>query len=273
MDKTCCFVLQYNTRTWCYNSDVVPLGSRMDGLEKTVATLVKSIEDLKTSHAKEVPTVVVEPPQPTFATVAATGTMNDNNVNANSGATQPRSNSQTRERVQRQRIHSNKRKNEEEVEKEEEKEKEFEYPKRRQRKVNYGKSNVNVAGGEAAPYDVYIGNTNPASTEEIIKKVLEKCLDTIPADQKPLEPFEILSISCMTKARDDGYPLRTKSWKVTVPNRLREYMMKDEAYPCGWSHRRFFPKRNNNAVPDVNPSAKKVHLDPSASGAGSPTSA
>ena len=60
-----------------------------------------------------------------------------------------------------------------------------------------------------------------------------------------------------------------------VPNRHREYIMdEDEAYPCGWSHRRFFPaKRNTLAVPDVDPSAKKVHLDPSASGAGSPTSA
>ena len=80
-------------------------------------------------------------------------------------------------------------------------------------------------------------------------------------------------MECITKPRDDGYPLRTKSWKVTVPNRLREYMMKDEAYPCGWSHRRFFQKRNIPAVPDVDPSAKKVHLDPTASGAGPSASA
>ena len=49
--------------------------------------------------------------------------------------------------------------------------------------------------------------------------------------------------------------------------------MKDEAYPCGWSHRRFFQKRNIPAVPDVDPSAKKVHLDPTASGAGPSASA
>ena len=74
----------------------------------------------------------------------------------------------------------------------------------------------------------------------------------------------------MTKPRDDGYPLRTKGWKVTVPNRLREYMMKDEAYPCGWSHRRFFPKRNQPKVPDIDPTAnggaKKIHLDTAAAG-------
>ena len=51
----------------------------------------------------------------------------------------------------------------------------FQYQGRRQpRKVNYGKSNVNIAGGEAAPYEVFIGNTNPGSTEEIIKEILEK---------------------------------------------------------------------------------------------------
>ena len=121
---------------------------------------------------------------------------------------------------------------------------------------------------------MFIGNTNPASTEDIVKKVLAKCLDNIPAEHKPDEPFEVLKVTCMTKPRDDGYPLRTKSWKVTVPNRLREYMMKDEAYPCGWSHRRFFPpKRSAPAVPDVDPTAKKVHLDPSATGSGSLTPA
>ena len=81
-------------------------------------------------------------------------------------------------------------------------------------------------------------------------------------------------MTCVTKPRQDGYPLRTKAWKVTVPNRLREYMLKDEAYPCGWSHRRFFPKRNVPVIPDVDPTvsgaAKKVHLDQSAMEVSSP---
>ena len=42
----------------------------------------------------------------------------------------------------------------------------FQYPRRNPRKINYGKSTITVAGGEAAPYEVFIGNTNPASTED-----------------------------------------------------------------------------------------------------------
>ena len=36
----------------------------------------------------------------------------------------------------------------------------YQYPgRRRPRKVNYGKCQVDIAGGEAAPYEVFIGNT------------------------------------------------------------------------------------------------------------------
>ena len=45
---------------------------------------------------------------------------------------------------------------------------------RKQRPVQHGTAQVNVAGGEAAPYDVVIGNTNPGSTQEIISEVLKK---------------------------------------------------------------------------------------------------
>ena len=59
------------------NKDVVPLGSRLDGLEKTVASLVKSIEDLKNNQAKEVPNIVVDQEvQPSFSAVAATAASN-----------------------------------------------------------------------------------------------------------------------------------------------------------------------------------------------------
>ena len=37
-------------------------------------------------------------------------------------------------------------------------------------------------------------------------------------------------------------------------------MMKDEAYPYGWSHRRFFPKKNDRSVPPVDPAPKKLHI-------------
>ena len=37
----------------------------------------------------------------------------------------------------------------------------------RRRPVQYGTSQVKVAGGEAAPYDVFVGNTHPDTTEEL----------------------------------------------------------------------------------------------------------
>ena len=50
---------------------------------------------------------------------------------------------------------------------------------RKPRPVQYGTSAVNVVGGEAAPYEVFIGNTNPSSTEVIIKQVLQECAQTL----------------------------------------------------------------------------------------------
>ena len=132
---------------------------------------------------------------------------------------------------------------------------------RKPRKVNYGKSEITVAGGEAAPYEVFIGNTNPASTEEIIKEVLIKCSESVPAEVKLAEPLQILEVTCMTKPSSDGTPLRTKCWKVVVPNKFREHMLRDESFPCGWSHRRFFPKKSTRpGVPPLDPLQKRPNL-------------
>ena len=49
----------------------------MDGLEKTVASLIKNIEDLKNNQAKEVPNIVIDQEvQPSFSVVAATAASN-----------------------------------------------------------------------------------------------------------------------------------------------------------------------------------------------------
>ena len=108
------------------NRDIVPLGSRMDGLEKTVATLVKSIEDMKTRHVNEVPKVVVVPAEDTFASVVATGTAppanvnHDRNVNAKKGGGRNNAQSRSQDRSQRQRLPSVKRKNDDDEEETEE---------------------------------------------------------------------------------------------------------------------------------------------------------
>ena len=123
--------------------------------------------------------------------------------------------------------------------------------------MNYGKSNVDIPGGEAAPYEVFIGNTHPDSTEEKISEVLIKYSDMFNGDEKLASPLNILKVTCLSKPNSSGEPLRTKCWKVQVPNKFREHMIKDEAYPYGWSHRRFFPKRNEHNVPAVDPAPKR----------------
>ena len=87
----------------------------MDGLEKTVATLVKSIEDQKNMKAREIPEIVVEQPQPSFAEVAATAAKADANnrtVNTNARVEErAQGNTQRKEAIPRQRLPSVKRKN------------------------------------------------------------------------------------------------------------------------------------------------------------------
>ena len=61
-----------------------------------------------------------------------------------------------------------------------------------------------MTGGEAAPYDVFVGNTHPQSTVEIVKEVLKKVSESMPEEMKLNEPLEILEVECLTKPRTDG---------------------------------------------------------------------
>ena len=109
--------------------------------------------------------------------------------------------------------------------------------------VQYGTSNVKVAGGEAAPYDVFVGNTHPDTTDDIVKKVLVQVSEKMSEEMKLEEPLEILEVECLTKPRNDGSKIWTRNWRVRVSNRFRAHMLRPEAYPVGWSSRRYFPAR------------------------------
>ena len=110
--------------------------------------------------------------------------------------------------------------------------------RRRQRKMNYGTQKIEDAGAEAAPIDVFVGNTNPRATEEIIKRVLTKCAEKMPDKPK----LEILEVKLLTNPVRDPNP-RFKSWMVRVPHSFKTLMEDDAFYPDGWSHRKYFPKR------------------------------
>ena len=139
------------------------------------------------------------------------------------------------------------------------------------RPVQHGTAKVNVDGGEAAPYDVVVGNTNPGSTKEIIKNVLVQVSENIAEDLKLEEPLEILEVECLTKPRDDGRRVWTKTWRIQVPNKFREHMLRPEAFPAGWTSRKYFPPRAQRPpVPDLHPTGtqppgKKANLNGQAS--------
>ena len=103
--------------------------------------------------------------------------------------------------------------------------------KRRQpRKMTYGTNKVEVEGAEAAPVDVFVGNTNPRATEEIIRKVLIKCADNMPDKPK----LEILDVQLLTNPERDPNP-RTRSWVVRIAYKFKSLIENAGFYPSGWS--------------------------------------
>ena len=130
--------------------------------------------------------------------------------------------------------------------------------KRKPRPINYGKAKIDPAHSDeiVAPFEIFIANTHPESTAEIVKKVLIDCSS---ADKSRSKGLDILDIQCMTNLERFPYP-RTLCWKVIVPQRERDYMMKEESYPQGWAHRIFFPPRQ--AIPSlIPPAAKQSRMD------------
>ena len=47
-------------------------------------------------------------------------------------------------------------------------------------------------------------------------------------------------VKLLTKEEDP----RTKCWKVVIPYKFKDIMEKDDVYPTGWRHRKFFGSRN-----------------------------
>ena len=121
---------------------------------------------------------------------------------------------------------------------------------RKQRKVAYGSSKVNVEEeGSAAPVEFYVGNTTTRATKEIIASVLVKCA-------KGLEPstnFHVVEVEQLALHLVNP---RTKCWKVIVPYMYKQLMENDELYPTGWTHRKFFGPRKSKENP-----AKHARMD------------
>ena len=102
-------------------------------------------------------------------------------------------------------------------------------PRFQKRQAAAGASKVVVEDvGELQPsLQYYIGNTSGKATEDVIKKVLERCAAPLLESQDPLV---IESVHCLTK---DPEP-RTKCWRVVVPPRFKDTMENSMLYHEGW---------------------------------------
>lgn len=68
------------------------------------------------------------------------------------------------------------------------------------------------------PFEVFIANTDPESTEDIVKNILTESAD---ADKSRTNKHDILEVECMTNLEPFPHQ-RTLCWKVVVPHRERE---------------------------------------------------
>ena len=108
-------------------------------------------------------------------------------------------------------------------------------PRNQNRQAAAGASKVVVEDvGELQPsLQYYIGNTPGRATEEVIRKVLEKC--AVPLLEDSSSPLVIESVHCLTKDTDP----RTRCWRVVVPPKFKDIMENTMLYPEGWKFREF----------------------------------
>ena len=93
------------------------------------------------------------------------------------------------------------------------------------------------------PFEVVIGNTHPESTDEIIGEVLQEISREMPEDMKLDEDLQIMSIERLTPPASDEFEPWRLTWKVKVPAKFREHMMRPESIPDGWTTRKYYPPR------------------------------
>ena len=118
-------------------------------------------------------------------------------------------------------------------------------PRRRKPQIqgcSKAKLSANVAKA-IPPFEVVIGNTHPDCNEDIIAQALKEISKDMPDNMKLEEDLEIMSIDRLTPPASDDFEPWRLSWKVKVPAKFREHMLRPESIPDGWTTRRYFPRR------------------------------
>ena len=115
--------------------------------------------------------------------------------------------------------------------------------RRRPRQGVQGTSKVVIKEAAAiAPVEFHIGNTHVDSDADTVKRVLKLVASALPAEMALDGELEVEVVECLTKEKE-GYKPWCKNWRVRVPQKHKQHMMRPEALPEGWTSRRFFPAR------------------------------
>ena len=115
--------------------------------------------------------------------------------------------------------------------------------RRRPRQGVQGTSKVVIKEAAAiAPVEFHIGNTHVDSDADTVKRVLKLVASALPAEMALDGELEVEVVECLTKEKE-GYKPWCKNWRVRVPQKHKQHMMRPEALPEGWTSRRFYPAR------------------------------
>jgi hypothetical protein len=102
---------------------------------------------------------------------------------------------------------------------------------RTQAKAETGTGSLEGYDHLAAPVVVWIGDTHSTATKDEMKEALLKS-----AEKLGFADFQVEDVHCLTK--ETIINPRTKSWKVTVPQKFKEVMANKDMY-LGWKFRAF----------------------------------
>ena len=115
--------------------------------------------------------------------------------------------------------------------------------RRRPKQGVQGTSKVVIKEAAAiAPVEFHIGNTHVDSDADTVKRVLKLVASALPAEMALDGELEVEVVECLTKEKE-GYKPWCKNWRVRVPQKHKQHMMRPEALPEGWTSRRFYPAR------------------------------
>ena len=145
--------------------------------------------------------------------------------------------------------------------------------RRRHRQGVQGTSKVVIKEAAAiAPVEFHIGNTHVDSDGDTVKRVLKLVASALPAEMALDGELEVEVVECLTKEKE-GYKPWCKNWRVRVPQKHKQHMMRPEALPEGWTSRRFYPARAPRPPPPPAhglPTAAQVAVVTAAAAAGQP---